>query len=242
MRETRRLALAFVAGGRHDRAAPAAATPSSLPARATLVVHYGHDRGWTPMSDGYRITLDADDAGSIGPNASVTFADLASGDHAVGVDGLATNCEVTGGNPRTVVVPAADTIEVGFAVSCSFLPATVIVRTSTSGSAPDLDGYLVSVDGAPGHPVGTRDSLTLDGIRPGSHGFGLSDVSSNCTVAGANPIALTLEPGATDSLTFSVSCTGVSPAHLLFTGQVGDVSHVFERASDGSITDLTPDD
>jgi Tol biopolymer transport system component len=100
----------------------------------------------------------------------------------------------------------------------------------------------VSVDGTPGQPVGVQGSLSLSGIPPGLHDFQLSGLAANCTVAGPNPVSRTLEPGATASITFAVMCTGDATAHLLFTGQVGGVSHIFERASDGSITDLTPDD
>jgi hypothetical protein len=241
MRDTKRLALAVAVVVGSIGGAGCSETNEPPAPDGTLVVQTA-TTGVDPDADGYSITLDADDAGSIGPNASVAFADLASGDHAVEMGGLAANCQLTGDNPRTVVVPAADTVEVSFAVSCIFLAATVTVKTSTSGSAPDPDGYLLSVDGGPGQPVGPQDSLTLTGVAPGSHDFQLVGLISNCRVAGANPITLTLEPGATVSLTFSVTCTGVSPAHLLFTGQVGGVSHVFERASDGSITDLTPED
>jgi WD40 repeat protein len=231
------LALAAVTGAIGGAGCGDSVGPSSR--TGSLVVHTA-TTGVDPDADGYRLTLDADDAGRIGPNASATLAEVSSGDHAVGVDGLALNCEVAGDNPRTVAVPAGDILEVSFAVSCSFLPATVIVTTSTSGSAPDVDGYLVSVDGAAGRPVGNQDSLTLDGVAPGSHTFRLSGLTSNCTVAGANPRLLTVEPGATARLAFSIACAGVSPAHLLFTGQVDGASHVLERASDGSITDLTP--
>ena len=241
MRETRRLVMAFAAVVGSIGGAGCSETVEPPAPGGTLVVQTA-TTGVDPDADGFSMTLDADDAGSIGPNASVTFPDLASGEHALEMGGLAVNCEVTGDNPRTVVVPVADTIEVSFAVSCVFLPATVTVKTSTSGSAPDSDGYLVSVDGAPGQPVGAQDSLTLSGVAPGSHNFQLLGLASNCTVVGSNPVTLAVEPGAAVSLLFSVACAGVSPAHLLITAQVGDASHILERANDGSITDLTPED
>src|SRR5919204_440454 len=57
------------------------------------------------------------------------------------------------------------------------------VITFTSGSDPDPDGYGVSVDGAPGQPIGTNSSLTLARLTPGDHTVQLGEVASNCTVS-----------------------------------------------------------
>jgi hypothetical protein len=190
--------------------------------------------------DGYSLTLDAVAAGPVGANARTTLSELTAGRHEVALGGLAGNCRVSGDNPRTVTVTAADTVEARFAVSCAPLSATVIVTTSTSGAISDPDGYLLSVDGAEGRAMGSRGSLTITGLEPGPHRFELLDLASNCTVSGDNPIMSSLEPGSTVSVTFSVACAGVVAANLLFTGAEGNVTHVFERRTDGSIVDLTP--
>lgn len=69
--------------------------------------------------DGYTVSIDGRPGPAVGVNATVTIGFLPSGTHLVRLDGLASNCSVSGTNPRSVDV-TSDTAasSVTFAVSC----------------------------------------------------------------------------------------------------------------------------
>src|SRR5213080_4868945 len=68
--------------------------------------------------DGYTITIDGSFSQPIGTNASVTFTGP-SGDHTLALSGVASNCSLSGANPRTVTVPSGGTTSTTFSVSCA---------------------------------------------------------------------------------------------------------------------------
>jgi hypothetical protein len=69
--------------------------------------------------DGYLLSVDGGQSTAIGLNETLTFQDLAAGNHSVLLDDVAANCSVSGDNPRTVNVPAGGTGSTSFAVSCA---------------------------------------------------------------------------------------------------------------------------
>ena len=103
--------------------------------------------GWPADPDGYTITVDGVDRGTVGAGGSVTIDEVATGDHAVSLSGVADNCRVLGSNPRTVTVPPGEALSVTFAVSCNAVSGSVTVSAETTGPAPDADGYTISLDG-----------------------------------------------------------------------------------------------
>jgi hypothetical protein len=68
--------------------------------------------------DGYTVTVDGSESWHIGTNGSVTFTNLAEGNHQVLLSGLASNCSVSGANPRTVAVTAGGTAQTTFSIVC----------------------------------------------------------------------------------------------------------------------------
>src|SRR6266516_3655715 len=68
--------------------------------------------------DGYTITIDGSFSQPIATNGSVTFTGP-SGDHSLALSGVASNCSVSGANPRTVTVPSGGTTTTTFSVSCA---------------------------------------------------------------------------------------------------------------------------
>jgi hypothetical protein len=85
------------------------------------------------------------------------------------------------------------------------------VITSTSGSALDPDGFKLLVDNAPGEgvtefPVGLNDEEILSESLPREYLLELTDVASNCTVAGGNPRTVAVAPRDTAVSTFEVTC------------------------------------
>jgi hypothetical protein len=177
-------------------------------------------------TDGYMLTVDGVENGVIGPAAARTVAELEPGPHQIGLAGLAANCGVQGDNPRPVSVVAGETSNETFAVVCvAAPPATggLIVTTSTTGVAPDPDGYVVTVDGNGGGPIAAEGTLAVSDLGAGDHLVGLGGVAANCTVAGTNPRSVTVVAGAVVPVDFSVECAAPPPAAgtLTITTQTG---------------------
>src|SRR5205807_2228638 len=67
----------------------------------------------------YTATVDGSQSQAIGVNSNVTFTTLAAGSHSVALTNVASNCTVSGSNPRTVTVPSGGTATTTFSVSCT---------------------------------------------------------------------------------------------------------------------------
>ena len=74
--------------------------------------------GGTPDPDGYTVTVDGAQSRGLGINESTTYGGIAAGSHSVQLNGLASNCTVSGSNPRSVDVPDGGTGSTTFSVSC----------------------------------------------------------------------------------------------------------------------------
>ena len=160
--------------------------------------------------DGYAVTVDGGATQAIATNGSVTFTGLSAGSHSVALSGIASNCAVSGANPRTVTVPAGGTASTTFTVTCSATTGNLTVSTSTTGSNIDPDGYTVTVDGGASQAVATNGSVTFTGLSAGSHSVQLTGVAGNCSVSGANPQTVTVPWGGTASTTFTVTCSATT--------------------------------
>lgn len=167
--------------------------------------------GVEPDADGYTITVDGTDRGTLVANGQVAVDGIAVGEHSVGLTGVAGNCQVQGGNPVPVRVIAGATATAAFAVACSAAPPSsgaIQVVTATSGTNPDPDGYAFSIDGGPAQPIGVNGTATVTNLVAGDHPVELSDVAANCTVQGANPQVVTVASGGTVDASFALTCSG----------------------------------
>ena len=86
---------------------------------------------------------------------------------------------------------------------------SVQVTAATSGADPDIDGYVVTVDGGDRGPLGVSGTLTVEGLAPGDHLVGLSGVAGNCQVQGDNPRTSSVTAGATATAAFVITCTAL---------------------------------
>ena len=118
-------------------------TKPADPATLTLITATSGEPG---DPDGYVFSLDGNPASPIGPNASVSLAGLAAGEHELQVDGLAELCQLSGDNPRTVVLPAGQTTQLTLSVACTDVQDPSIARAVPIPGAP----YGVAVS-----PAGT---------------------------------------------------------------------------------------
>src|SRR5439155_1615301 len=163
--------------------------------------------------DGYTVTVDGSVSQSVGANGLVTFTGLAAGDHTVGLSGVASNCTVSGDNPRTVSLIIGVVGTTSFSVGCAAIPKTgdLTATTSTTGSSLDPDGYTVTVDGNSSKAIGTNASVTFTGLSAGDHSVALSGVAANCSVSGGTSRTVTVPPGGaatTGNLTVTTNTTG----------------------------------
>jgi len=136
------LAVALVAcGGDGD-------SPTSTPEPTTGTVQVSAATvGDTLDQDGYTVTLDGGAEGSLDPDGSVIFEDVAEGNHEVAISDVQVNCATDGGATRTVAVTAGSTATTSFDVSCDPALFDRIVFHRDDG-AGDADLLLVAPDGA----------------------------------------------------------------------------------------------
>ncbi len=160
--------------------------------------------------DGFSLLLDGADQGPIGVSATGSLAGLTPGSHTIGLTGLAANCQVSGENPRAITVPSGGTAQVAFAVTCTApgpTTGTLEIVTVTTGPAQDADGYLFSIDGGPGQPIGTSETVSLANVSAAQHTVELLGLAANCGVTGDNPLGVAVGAGETARVSFAVSCT-----------------------------------
>lgn len=126
--------------------------------------------------DGYIVTIDGTSSQAIGVADTVTFTGSA-GDHPVALSGLASNCTVSGENPRTVAVAADGAATTSFDITCAVPQARVVGQGQIGLGAPtpynnvqtiafdlraDLTGRFTFTDWSNIHPSGNPASLTTD--------------------------------------------------------------------------------
>ena len=169
--------------------------------------------GPSPDADGYAMTVDGTDKGTLGANGALPIVGLAPGDHVIGLGGVSANCQVQGDNPRAVSVTAGTTLDLAFAITCD-TPApgsgSLRIQTTTAGPDPDPNGYTFAVDGGATQPIGVTATNSLSNVAAGAHTVQLSSLAANCAVQGENPRSVTLAGGATSDVSFSVTCTATT--------------------------------
>jgi alpha-tubulin suppressor-like RCC1 family protein len=94
------------------------------------------------------------------------------------------------------------------------------ITASTSGPAPDPNGYTAQVDAA--QPQRLSNVPYSPMLSAGNHTVLLGDVASNCTVAGENPRVVSVRSGAQDRVTFEVICSATTGALEITTVTTGE--------------------
>jgi WD40 repeat protein len=87
-------------------------------------------------------------------NGSVTFSLLVDGNYSVLLSGVAANCDITGGNPRTASVAAGATTSMTFDVVCA--PLTRLAFAKTTNSNTDI--WTINSNGTGATPLTTNAS------------------------------------------------------------------------------------
>ena len=139
--------------------------------------------------DGYTVTIDGSFSQPIATNGSVTFTGP-SGDHSLALSGVASNCSVSGANPRTVTVPSGGTTTTTFSVSCAATggggSGEVIGQGQIGNGSPtpgsdattfnfdirsDLTGRFTGTDYADLHAPNQPATLTTDPVADPATSF-----------------------------------------------------------------------
>jgi len=160
-------------------------TDSTSPTRSILVTITTTGSPANLDPDGYMLTVDDKPASPVAANVTFTMTDVAVGKHAFLLSGLQANCIIDGNNPRSIDVTPSKTptlAPVTFFVTCGEKTGTIQVRTVTTGSEIDANGYTVSVGGNPRGSVASNGTRDIDGLAEGVWGVGLEGVAINCTV------------------------------------------------------------
>jgi Tol biopolymer transport system component len=84
------------------------------------------------------------------------------------------------------------------------------IRTTTSGTELDPDGYSITVDADPARAMGLVDSLIVDPLAAGQHSVTLAGLADNCSVDGGPNVSVTVESGKTATVAYAVVC---GPTH-----------------------------
>jgi Tol biopolymer transport system component len=102
---------------------------------------------------------------------------------------------------------------------------TLEVTTSTTGTAPDPDGYTVQLDAEQPRAIAVTGSLQSSELSPGHHSVLLGGIAPNCSVADENPRTVNVTAGEISPISFEVTCTAVTGnlrITMAATGVFGD--------------------
>ena len=183
-------------------------------------------------ADGYAVSIDGGAETAIPASGTIQRDNVEPGDHSIRLTGVAAHCTVAGENPRSVSIPAGETVTVTFQLSCGATTGTLVVTSSSSGFFPDPDGYLITVDGESHGTLGGSEQQTLDNVPTGVHQIGLSGLIANCRVQGENPRPQEIVAGASAVVAFEVEC---APPAIAFRSTRGDhMSSIYLVNPDGS--------
>jgi Tol biopolymer transport system component len=192
--------------------------------------------------DGYALVIDRGAEHRIGVNETVTLRALRDGQHLVEVTDVADNCEVAGGDDRTVTVPGGTTATTEFRVTCYLAVPMLRVITETVGSALDPDGYQVRIGSDVAHSIGISDALDVQSLTPGAHVVSLLDIAPSCQ-ADQNPRTVTVARGSTTTVRFRITCTAPGadlPGQIAFSSDRAGGFDIYLLRG-GVVTPLTRD-
>lgn len=90
--------------------------------------------------DGYSVTVDGSTTQPSGTNQTVTFTNLAVGQHSIAISGRQDNCNVLGGNPQTATVAYNTTTSYAMEVRCLAFEQVMLGAGDIIGAAGDTTG------------------------------------------------------------------------------------------------------
>ncbi len=107
------------------------------------------------------------------------------------------------------------------------------VSVTTTGADLDADGYAVRVDSGPAQPVGVNATITLPALTAGDHVVALWGIAPNCAIARDSLRTVTISPGATAQVFFSISCVAIT-RRILFASDRSGTDQIYAMNPDGT--------
>jgi hypothetical protein len=100
-------------------------------------------------------------------------------------------------------------------------PGSLDVTIATTGPEPDLDGYMLSIDGAAPEAIAVDASRHTEGVVPGQHTVTLAGLAGNCTVATGAGVTVEVLAGASAAVRFEVACAATTGTIEIVTTSAG---------------------
>lgn len=162
----------------------------------------------------YLITVDNGTPRVIDGFESVAYQvnGLAHGSHTVELSGLPSACN-GGANRRDVNLRGDDTALVVFSIQCTRTTGDLRINAATTGTDPDLDGYVVTINQLPAAFIQPNGQQTLQFMPAGQYQIALSGVATNCIASAAQ--SATITAGVLTTVNFTVSCSPVAIVKLI---------------------------
>lgn len=119
--------------------------------------------GVDPDFDGYQVVVDGTPRSFVTPNSETTIRGRGAGDHQILLQDVSSNCELGGGNPRSVLVSAGSTTRVDIAIACTAIPPLLNAIVFSDG----LDIYSMSSSGgSPTKLTSANVNSTMPDVSP----------------------------------------------------------------------------
>jgi hypothetical protein len=156
-------------------------------------------------STGYHVVIDTLVDLAVGTDTTVELT-VRGGVRDVVLDSIQENCAVVGDNPVKAEISIFESnAPIVFEVACDQLGGTIRVVTTTTGSQPDPDGYIVTVDGADATAVAASGEAIFPTVRPGTHVVELSGIDEPCATT-ENPRPVEVTHGTEAVVSFDLVC------------------------------------
>jgi hypothetical protein len=181
-------------------------------------------------TDGYQVTVDGVDKGTIQPNGNVSIPNVAVGSRTVALSGISLNCTPAPGASQTVSVAENQATAVSYTVTCEPDQATLSLVTVTTGKRLDVDGYTLVVDGGAAQTMDPDDTVEVP-VTSGAHTVAITGQAPNCVPDGDVTRDVSAAFDQTTTVTFTVTCFE-DPVIYSFATEVG--AHLVAGESDGS--------
>ena len=173
-------------------------------------------------ADGYNLSVSGPSRyqfARLAVTGTQTITGTEPGDVRLHLYGLASNCTLTGENPRILNVKPGVTATVGFVVNC-VASGSLRVTTVTTGADPDVDGYFmfdrdrstIGSDVSHSFTAGLDIALPANGttttsaLIPGRYLIAIQNVAPNCSAPIAATEPITIIAGVETSLTLEFTC------------------------------------
>jgi hypothetical protein len=176
-----------------------------LPA-VRVAVHDDQGNLVTSFAGLVSLAVDSNPAGAtLSDSTTVAAAHGIATFHHLLIDKAGVRYRLVATAPATSLVPVRS---LPFDVLAPPTGALTVTTTTTGSGFPS--GYSISVDSLH-QAIGVNATLTFLGVVAGTHAVGLTGLTAECSVSGANPVTVTVAAGGNAQATFAVSCTAPPP-------------------------------